>query len=365
MRFYLDHNAHTPLLPSVRSWLHGRLDRATANPGSIHLDGQTARAELERSRASLLQRLGVREGRIYFTSGATEANNLALSSLVALGSVGVCAAAHASLIEPARAAARRGASVTLLAVDGEGLLRLDAVEAALRGGLRSVALLSVNNETGSRQPVAELARLCDAYGAHLHLDAAQDLLRYPWRHLPGIASVTIASHKAGGPVGIGALWWLPERRPEPLQLGGHQERGARPGTEAGWLAGALGELANGPDFEGWAATSSVRDAFEARLIERLGAVPNGARSSRAPNTSNLWFPGREAEQLLMALDLDGIAASAGSACNAGTLEPSPVLEAMGLDAARVNGSVRFSFGPGDAAHDGAALADRVCAALAR
>lgn len=365
MRLYLDHNAHTPLLPTIADWLRGRLERATANAGSIHLDGQAARAELERARASLLNRLGTGGGRIYFTSGATESNNLAIATLANAGPLGVCAAAHASIIEPALEARRRGGVVELLPVDEAGLLRLEAVEAALRGGLRSVAILSVNNETGTRQPVQTIAALCAEQGAHLHIDAAQDLLRYPWHQAVGISSVTVASHKAGGPIGIGALWWAPEKRPAPLLWGGHQERGARPGTEAGWLAGALGELARLPDFDGWSATEPVRDAFEARLVERARAVPNGAPHARASNTSNLWFPGRDAEQLLMALDLAGIAASAGSACNAGTLEPSPVLEAMGLSAERVNGSVRFSFGPGEAALDGAAIADRVCDAMGR
>jgi len=248
-------------------------------------------------------------------------------------------------------------------VDASGLIEVDNVERLLRNGLRGIALLAYNNETGVRQPVEEVAALCLAHAAHLHVDAAQHLFRYPWSHHAGISSVTISAHKAGGPTGVGALWWAPERGPAPLMLGGSQERGARPGTEAGWLIGALGQLAGGGSFADWLALASVRDGFEERLASELGAVPNGALLGRAPNTSNLWLPGHDAEQGLMALDLAGIAASAGSACHAGALEPSPVLLAMGLSDARVAASFRFSFGPEHSGLSGAEIANRVIEAL--
>ena len=363
MRLYLDHNAHSPLRPRLRSWLLERLQGPTANPGSIHLEGQAARAEVDRVRRLLSAELGASAGRIVFASGATEANNLALQTMLVAGSVAAAATEHASVVEVLERAQGLGGSVKTLAVDAEGLIDLDEVEALLQGGLRGIALLAYNNETGTRQPVEEVAALCLAHGAHLHVDAAQHLFRYPWSHHAGIGSVTISSHKAGGPTGVGALWWAPERGPAPLMSGGAQERGARPGTEAGWLIGALGQLAGGPDFEAWLALGSVRDAFEARLISELGAVPNGGGSLRAPNTSNLWLPGYETEQGLMALDLAGIAASAGSACQAGALEPSPVLLAMGLGDERVAASFRFSFGPEHSGGSGTDIADRVIAAL--
>lgn len=363
MRLYLDHNAHSPLRPRIRSWLRERLEAPTANPGSIHLEGQAARAELDRVRRLLLAELGASTGRIVFTAGATEANNVALHSMLIAGSVAAAATEHASVVEVLERAQGRGASVETLTVDGSGLIDLDEVEALLRGGLRGIALLAYNNETGTRQPVEEVAALCLAHGAHLHVDAAQHLFRYPWRHRAGISSVTISSHKAGGPVGVGALWWAPERGPAPLMLGGSQERGARPGTEPGWLVGALGQLAGGRDFKAWLALGSVRDSFEARLASELGAEPNGGGALRAPNTSNLWLPGHDAEQGLMGLDLAGIAASAGSACHAGALEPSPVLQAMGLSEERVAASFRFSFGPEHSGGSGTDIADRVIAAL--
>ena len=363
MRIYLDHNAHSPLRPQLRSWLQERLEAPTANPGSIHLEGQSARAELDRVRRLLLAELGASAGRIVFTSGATEANNLALHTMLGAGSVAAAATEHTSVVEVLERAGAGGASVVTLTVDGSGLIDLHEVEALLRGGLRGIALLAYNNETGVRQPVEEVAALCLAHGAHLHVDAAQHLFRYPWMHHAGISSVTISAHKAGGPTGVGALWWAPERGPAPLMLGGSQERGARPGTEAGWLIGALGQLAGGRSFADWLALASVRDAFEARLASELGAEPNGALVGRAPNTSNLWLPGHDAEQGLMALDLAGIAASAGSACHAGALEPSPVLLAMGLSDARVAASFRFSFGPEQAGLAGAEIADRVIEAL--
>jgi cysteine desulfurase len=339
------------------------LEAQTANPGSLHQEGQAARAELDRVRRLLSAELGVSTGRIVFTSGATEANNLALQTMLSVGSVAAAATEHASVAEVLALAQAGGASVTILAVDGAGLIALDEVERLLRNGLRSIALLAYNNETGVRQPVEEVAALCLAHGAHLHVDAAQHLFRYPWMHRAGISSVTISSHKAGGPTGVGALWWGPERGPAPLMSGGAQERGARPGTEAGWLVGSLGQLAGGRDFADWAALGLVRDAFEERLAAELGAVPNGALVGRAPNTSNLWLPGHEAEQGLMALDLAGIAASAGSACHAGALEPSPVLLAMGLGEERVASSLRFSFGPEHSGLSGAEIADRVLTAL--
>ena len=363
MRLYLDHNAHSPLRPRLRSWLRERLEAPTANPGSIHLEGQAARAELDRVRRLLLAELGASAGRIVFTSGATEANNLALHTMLGAGSVAAAATEHASVVEVLERAGAGGASVVTLTVDGSGLIDLHEVEALLQGGLRGIVLLAYNNETGTRQPVEEVAALCLAHGAHLHVDAAQHLFRYPWSHHAGIGSVTISSHKAGGPVGVGALWWGAERGPEPLMSGGAQERGARPGTEPGWLVGALGQLAGGPDFEAWLALGTVRDAFEARLVSELGAEPNGALVGRAPNTSNLWLPGHDAEQGLMALDLAGIAASAGSACHAGALEPSPVLQAMGLSEERVAASFRFSFGPEHSGGSGTDIADRVIAAL--
>ena len=363
MRLYLDHNAHSPLRPQLRDWLAARLASPTANPGSIHLEGQGARAEVDRTRRQLLAELGTTNGRIVFTSGATEANNLALRAMLAAGSVAAALTEHTSVVEVLERAGEGGASVFKLAVDASGLIEVDDVDRLLRNGLRGIALLAYNNETGVRQPVEEVAALCLAHGAHLHVDAAQHLFRYPWSHHAGISSVTMSAHKAGGPTGVGALWWAPERGPAPLMLGGSQERGARPGTEAGWLIGALGQLAGGGSFADWLALASVRDAFEERLASALGAVPNGGGSLRAPNTSNLWLPGHDAEQGLMALDLAGIAASAGSACHAGALEPSPVLQAMGLSEERVAASFRFSFGPEHSGGSGSDIADRVIAAL--
>ncbi len=363
MRLYLDHNAHSPLRPQLRDWLAARLASPTANPGSVHLEGQSARAEVDRTRRLLHAELGTTNGRFVFTSGATEANNLALRAMLAEGSTAAALTEHTSVVEVLERAGEGGASVFKLAVDGSGLIEVDEVERLLRNGLRGIALLAYNNETGVRQPVEEVAALCLAHEAHLHVDAAQHLFRYPWSHHAGISSVTISAHKAGGPTGVGALWWAPERGPAPLMLGGSQERGARPGTEAGWLIGALGQLAGGRSFADWLALASVRDAFEARLASELGAEPNGALVGRAPNTSNLWLPGHDAEQGLMALDLAGIAASAGSACHAGALDPSPVLQAMGLSEERVAASFRFSFGPEPAGLAGAEIADRVIEAL--
>lgn len=363
MRFYLDHNAHSPLRPAIREWLRHRLEQPTANAGSIHQEGQAARAEVDRARRSLHGALGVTHGRIVFTGSATEANNLAVQTLLATGSFAAAATEHASVLAPMHAADATGVAVSTLPVDGQGRIHLNELETLLRGGLRGVALMSMNNETGVMQPIAAAAALCLQYGAHLHVDAAQHLLRYPWNHLEGISSLTVSAHKAGGPLGVGALWWAPERSLRPLLFGGAQERGARPGTETGWLVGALGAQAALPLDATWASLAVVRDAFESRMTELLGAVVNGGGAARAPNTSNLWLPGQEAEELLMGLDLAGFAVSAGSACHAGAVEPSPVLQAMGLSEERVAGSLRFSFGPEHAGLDGAEIADRVAAAL--
>jgi cysteine desulfurase len=257
-----------------------------------------------------------------------------------------------------------GARVAEIPVDGRGVVDLRWLEERRRVERPVlVAIMAANNETGVLQPLEPVRARCDQTGVHLHVDAAQVFMRLPTPTAALADSVAISAHKAGGPVGIGALWWGPATELAASQVGGMQERGARAGTEAVWLASAFAALVREPEFEIWSRLEVVRDAFEAELRARAAVAVNSAGVPRLPNTSNVAFVGRESEELLAALDLAGVAASAGSACTAGSIDPSPVLIAMGLDEPTVRGSVRFSFGPGQERLDGREVAARVLAAI--
>ncbi|MBX3024409.1 cysteine desulfurase [bacterium] len=339
---YLDHNATAPLAAVARQAMLAALDEGIGNPSSAHAAGRAARAVLERSRRAIGEILGVPAASVCFTSGATEANNLALfGSVVAGGHVVTTPIEHASVLAPVRELERRGARVTWLPVDAEGRIAVDDVAAALRSDTALVSIGWANGEIGTLQPIAEIAALCRTRGVLLHVDAAQAVGRVPV-HAGAVDLCTLSAHKLGGPVGIGALVVRRGVGVRPLLRGGEQERGLRPGTEnAAAAAGFAAALAVAP--------APGLAALRARLWEAVAGVDgvrrHGPGTGGLPNTLCLGIDGLAGETVVAALDLEGVCASVGSACAAGSGEASYVLRAIGCDDAAARGGVRFSLGP--------------------
>lgn len=339
---YLDWNATTPPLAEVIEAMAETARSAWGNPASIHGSGRAARDVVETAREELARLVGASPRDVIFTSGGTEANNLALQRAPALVT---SVLEHPSVTRVAEALEGEGRPVRWLAVPPSGRLEPEAVREALAGmpPATVVAVAAANHETGVLQPVAEIAVHVRAAGARLHVDAVQAVGKLSSEHWAGADTFSVAAHKLRGPKGIGALVHRPERAPKPLLLGGSQERGRRPGTvdpvaAAGFRVAAAWA---GSHLTRRAALTALRDGFEDELVRR-GALVNGA-APRLGHVSNVSFPGHAGDELVAALDLMGVAVSSGSACSAGTTEPSKVILAMlGLERAR--GALRVSLG---------------------
>jgi cysteine desulfurase len=372
-RVYLDHNASTPLDPRVLDAMLPLLSEAFGNPSSLHWFGQRARAAVEEARVQAASLIGASPAEVVFTASGTEADNLALRGVAARAreprrKLVVTAVEHHAVLNTARALVEEGFPVETVRVDAEGRVDLDDLRSKVDDGTALVSIMLANNETGVVQPVAEAARLARERGALVHCDAVQAAGKVPVdvRALD-VDLLTVSAHKIYGPKGVGLLY---VRRGTPMKAllrGGAQERNRRAGTEnvAGIVGlGAAARLArehleaDGPRVRG------LRDRFEAELLAIAGATRNGAEP-RVPNTTNVSFAGTEAEGLLMALDLMGVAVSTGAACAAGGIEPSHVLRAMGLPAERVQASLRFSLGRATTEAQLARAADGVRAAVER
>jgi cysteine desulfurase len=338
---YLDWNAATPPHPDVeRAMAEARRD-AWGNPASVHAAGRRARALVEDAREAVALRLGVEPRDVVFTSGGTEANNLALHQAPALVTSRI---EHPSVVRVAEQLERRGTPVIWLPVPASGRIDPGDVERAL-AGLPSgafVALMAVNHETGVLQPLAEVAAVTVRAGAHLHVDAVQAFGRLSREAYAHGDSFAVASHKIRGPKGIGALAFRPGKGPKPLVVGGAQERGLRPGTvDAVAAAGFRAAVERLPESEArYRALEPLRDELE-RALARTGEVNGGA--PRAFHVTNLSVRGMKGDELVAALDLEGIRISSGSACSAGTTEPSVVITAM-LGRERAERAVRLSLG---------------------
>ena len=346
---YLDWNATTPPHPSVLAAMSRAAADTWGNPASTHRVGRQARAQVEDAREQLAEICGVHARDVLFTSGGTEANNLALSGALGLA---LSRIEHPSLTRVAERLEARGVPVAWVEVPESGRLEPAAYQAALerlpRGSV--AALMAANHETGVLQPLEEVALVAHGLGATLHVDAVQALGKLPpetWRFADSLA---VAAHKIRGPKGIGALAFRGAKAPQPVLLGGSQERGLRPGTvdpiaAAGFLA-ALMHAEHGPAR--YAELSVLRDDLE-RSFNEVAQV-NGGGVSRLPHVSNLSFQRASGDELVAALDLLGVCVSSGSACSAGTTEASVVITAM-LGRERAKSAVRISLGEETTLHE--------------
>jgi cysteine desulfurase len=346
---YLDWNATTPPLPAVVDAMARTAREAWGNPSSVHAVGRAARAVVEDAREAVAKLAKCDPRDVLLTSGGTEANNIAVRSAFAAeaGTLVTSRLEHPSVLEVAEALEREGrARVRWLRVKAEGCIDLADLEAALEeGGVKLVALMAVNAETGVVQPAREAIAMAHRAGVRVHVDAVQVFGRLP-DVLEDADTRSLAAHKMRGPKAIGALLSRPGLALTPVVLGGSQERGLRPGTVDPVSAAGLGAAARHAleSPARWAAVAPLRDALEKGLMAACaGARVNGAAGVRAPHVTSVAFPGWSGPELVAALDLEGVAASGGSACSAGTAEPSGVLMAMG-DVAAATSTVRFSLG---------------------
>lgn len=352
---YLDWNATTPPYPEVAQAMHEALSSTWGNPSSVHGTGRRARAVVESLREALGRALGAEPRSVFLTSGGTEANNLALHQAPGLVTSRL---EHPSVTRVAEALEREGRPVRWLSVPRSGRLDPESLEGAARD-LPPGSVLTVqaaNHETGVVQPVAELADRARRLGLVLHVDAAQGFGKVEKLELAGARSVAVSAHKIRGPKGIGALVFRAGVPPKPILMGGEQERGVRPGTlEPALAAGFLAALELSERDLSWKRLGPLRDQLERALCVR-GQV-NG-EGPRLPHVTNLSFGEARGDELVAALDLLGIQVSSGSACSAGTAEPSPVVTAM-LGRARARSAIRISLGE----DFGSADVERVARAL--
>jgi len=355
VRIYFDYNATTPLLPAVADAISTVSRDVFGNASSVHFFGQQAKAAIDTARSSVATFLGADPSEIVFTGGGTESDNFAIrgvaDALEPLKRRHLIASAieHEAILNTFKALARRGWKTTLLRVDQSGVVSPDHLREAITDDTAIVSVMHANNEIGTIQRVAELAAIAHERGALMHTDAVQTVGKIPVdvRAL-GVDLLSLSAHKFNGPKGVGALWIKRGTRLQSIQTGGKHERGRRAGTENVPAIAGMGVAAR-LSMEKLASeatrVSALRDRLEEGILRDVpGTAINGARPSRVPNTTNISFDRVEAESLLIALDLEGVAVSTGSACSSGTLEPSHVLRAMGFPAHRTQNSLRFSLG---------------------
>jgi cysteine desulfurase len=363
-RVYLDHSATTPVDPRVVEAMLPHLTEKFGNASSVHFFGQEARAAVDQARRELAALIGSRANEIVFVSGGTEANNLAIQ--------GVCKAAaghaagdnrhiitsaieHSSVRGICEFLEKEGWKVTRLPAYEDGIVRVEDVRAALRPDTVLISVMLANNEVGTIQPIEEIGALVQEARAagqkhlRLHTDAVQAGGRIPIDvEKLGVDLLSLSAHKLYAPKGTGALFVRGGVRLATQNIGGHQERERRAGTEGvpGIVAfGAAARLAREEMPERAKHDQQLRDLFETHVVERIDdIVLNGSRDRRLPHLSNISFRFIEGEGLLINLDLQGVAVSTGSACSSGTLEPSPVIRALGRNDELARGAIRFSFG---------------------
>lgn len=352
---YFDYNATTPLDPQVREAMLPFLGEVWGNPSSVHHVGRKARAHLDDARDRAAKVLGTKPSEVVFTSGGTESSNLAIMGIARLlkpkgRHMITSAIEHHAVLRPCEYLAQReGFEVTILPVDGEGVVSTDALAKALRPDTILVSIMAANNEIGTIQPVAELGALCRRRGVAFHTDAVQWFGKEPFAsiHQFNADLVSICAHKIHGPKGAGALYVKSPLQPTAIALGGSHENERRAGTEnlaaISGMVEALERFVRRPVFDReWLAPLTGRLL---QLIQRLPGVQFvGSHERRLANTVSFVVEGSDSLPLLASLDLEGICASSGSACSAGSLEPSHVVEALGIDRQLASSLVRFSLG---------------------
>lgn len=350
-RIYLDFNASTPIAPEVSEAMRPFLESHYGNPSSTHWAGAPAREAVEKARAQVAGLLGCRPQEIVFTSGGTESNNHAIKgAFFAKGGPGAhiitTQVEHPAVLSPCRFLERIGAAVTYIPVDRYGQVDPDDIHGALRPSTVLLSVMHANNEVGTLQPVAVIARIARERGILFHTDAAQSVGKISTNvHDLGVDLLSVAGHKLHAPKGVGALYIRDGVTIEPLVHGAGHESGRRAGTENVLLEVGLGaacELARW--WTGAARLRELRDLFWNLLRNRFGegVVLNGHPTERLPNTLNVSFPGRSGADILARMD--SVAASTGSACHAGCVELSPVLQAMRVPPEVGMGAIRFSLG---------------------
>jgi len=369
--FYFDHNATTPLSPEVLETVVSCLGQTYGNASSIHHFGQGAKQRLEAARRQVAALIHARPQEVVFTGGGTEADNLAVLG-VARAAAGpskhviISSIEHPAVLEPAKQLEREGVEVTRLRIGASGVVDPDDVRHALRTDTVLVSVMHANNELGTVQPIAEIARITRDAGVPLHADGVQALGKIPVDvDALGVDLYSMSGHKLYAPKGIGALYIRKGMRLAPVVYGGHHERDRRPGTENVPGAAGFGRAAEMACTSGADGIGALRDRLENAVLDRIPETGvNGSRSERVPNTSNIYFDGVDGEAMVIALDLRGFAVSTGSACSSGAVTPSHVLLAIGASDGRARASLRFSLGQSNTVEQVDALVDALQASVA-
>ena len=348
---YLDYNASTPIYPEVADVMRPLLETGYGNPSSPHFAAEAARAAIDTARHQVAELLGAAPEEVVFTSSGSEANNFALKGAFHAqrdrgNHIITSQVEHPAILQPCRYLETQGAEVTYLPVNGTGWVDPDDVRKAITTRTTLISIMHSNNEVGTLQPVEDIALIANGHGVLMHTDAAQSTGKVALNADDlGVSLLSLAGHKFGAPIGIGALYI---RRGVALELlihGAGHEGGRRAGTESALLMAALGKAAEiAAPLSSVQSMLGLRELFwrGLRAIFNDGVVLNGHPSARLPNTLNVSFLGHQGTDVLQ--QLDGVAASTGSACHSGQAEPSPVLTAMGIEGDRALGAVRFSLG---------------------
>jgi len=365
-RIYLDNSATTPIDPKVVEAMFPFLTEKFGNASSIHFYGQEARAAVDKARHQVAEIINARPNEIVFTSGGTEANNLAIRGLLEANEkygkhIITSAIEHSAVKEVCEDLEKRGFEVTYLPVYEDGIIKIEDIKSAIREDTVLISIMTANNEIGTIQPVEEIGKLVRAERGKgrkiwFHTDAVQAIGKIEV-NVEEISCdlLSISAHKLYAPKGVGALYVRRGVRLHSQSIGGHQERERRGGTESVPHIVAFGkacELAKRNLKESAQNLQNLRDKFENGVAERISDVEfNGNRETRLPHISNVSFRSIEGEGLLINLDLQGVAVSTGSACSSGSLEPSPVIRALGRDDELARGAIRFSFGKDNTTED--------------
>ena len=353
MNVYLDHAATTPVDPRVLQAMMPFFSEHAGNASSMHAAGQEARRAVDQARAEVAAAVGARPAEVVFTSGATESDNLAVLGVAFAGQhrgrhILTSAIEHHAVLEACHVLEDQGYAVTRVPVDARGVVDPDDVRRALRPDTVLVSVMAANNEIGTLQPVAEIGRLTRERQIPFHSDATQLVGAMPVDvDELGVDLLSLSAHKRYGPKGVGALYVRPGVPLKPLQLGGSHERGRRGGTEnvPGIVGlGAALRIAVREMAQEHRRVTALRDRLMREALALPGAQLNGDPGRRLANNVNLSFDGTDSQSLVMGLDLHGVAASAGSACSSGSMEPSHVLVALGLAPQRAASAVRLTLG---------------------